>query len=269
MIQVMYFSKDRACQLDLTLTSMKKHFKEWKDQEHVILYTYSNDEYRKGYERVMQLHPEFKWVKETNFRSDTIRLFNESQRPYVAFLVDDDVFLDDLTLESQEFKTFTQNTAIACLSPRMAPYVTFCYTANIPAPPPAFGPGLKIWNWQDPKLCGDWNYPMSIASFHVFRREDLARPINIGNFRAPNSFEGTCLAPNPPNHRPLMICYENAKCFCVTNNRVQTENGNRHENSAPLDQLNAAFVAGKRLSPHANYLHKANTAHGPAKYIWE
>jgi hypothetical protein len=110
---------------------------------------------------------------------------------------------------------------------------------------------------------------MSIASFHIFRKDDLSYAINNAYFRAPNSFEGTCLAANPPMNRPLMICFENTKCFCVTNNRVQTENNNFHDNIADLNDLNNVFLEGYRLSTDANKDLKPITAHGPVNYVLE
>jgi hypothetical protein len=267
MIQFIICSKDRASQLDLTLSSMKTYFKEWKSQTFDILYTYSNEAYKKGYDKVMALHPEFNWIKESNYRTDIINIFNNGKESLVSFLVDDDVFIDDITLESPEFKLFLENPKIACLSGRMAPYIDFCYTANIPTNPPKFNPD-GTWDWTDSSLKGDWNYPCSIASFHVFHKEDLAPAINDGNYRAPNTFEAA-LASAPPIHRPLMICFNRAKCYCGTNNRVQTENMNRNENTHPIDSLNVMFTMGRRLSPTKNYGLMSNTAHGPVKYSWE
>jgi hypothetical protein len=265
MIHFILCSKDRACQLDLTLSSMKKYFKEWKDQTFDILYTYSNEAYKKGYDKVMSLHPEFNWIKESNYRNDIINIFNNGKESLVSFLVDDDVFIDEVSLDSPEFKLFLENPKIACLSGRMAHYINFCYTANIEAPQPKFNPD-RTWDWTTPELKGDWNYPQSIASFHIFHKEDLAHAINHGNYRAPNTFEAALI---PPIHRPLMICFERAKCYCGTNNRVQTENMNRNENTHPIDSMNVMFTMGRRLSPTANYHLESNTAHGPVKYIWE
>jgi len=266
MIQFIVCSKNRACQLDLTLSSMKSYFKEWASQTVDIIYTYSSNEYKIGYDRVMKLHPEFNWIKETNYHNDTINVFNKGTTPYVSFLVDDDVMINDLTLQCPEFQEFLNNSQIACFSGRMSPHINYCYTANIPAPQPKFNTN-RTWNWQDPSLRGDWNYPMSIASFHVFRRDDLTKTINIEPFSSPNYFE-QALANNPPMNRPLMICCETAKFYCATLNRVQNDNANRNENSAPLDILNREFVAGRRLSPTANYNLMSNAAHGKVYYVW-
>jgi hypothetical protein len=267
-LHTILFSKDRACQLDLTLSTYKRHFREWKGNKLTILYTHTNAEYEFGYDRVKMLHPEFNWVKETNFSANTIDIFNSDSSPLVSFLVDDDVFINDVTLASPAVEALLRNKNILCVASRMNKNIDYCYTANIQTPPPGFFFEEGSWEWRVGGLQGDWCYPMSIASFHIFRKMDLIRPINQVPFRAPNSFEGTCLAPNPPD-RPLMILMDNQKCVCGVNNRVQTENSNRHEDSHSLDSLNRMFLGGNRLSDKVNDGKIFKQAHAPVEYVWE
>lgn len=266
-LHTILFSKDRACQLDLTLSTYKNHFKEWGDNKLSILYTHSSDSYKAGYDRVMSLHPEFIWIKESNFRQNTIDIFNGIQAPLVSFLVDDDVFINDVTLTCRSVKALLNNPNILCIAPRMSKEVNYCYTANIQTPPPTVFYEEGSWEWRAPGLAGDWCYPMSIASFHIFRKMDLIRPITQIPFRAPNSLEGTCLAPNSPD-KPLMILMDNQKCVCGVNNKVQIENQNRHENSHSIESLNNMFLTGNRLSDKVNDGKTFKQAHVPVEYIW-
>lgn len=268
MINILIPSMNRAAQLDLTLTTLKKYFKEWKDQTYSIIYKAGNTEYKRGYELLKKYHPElcFQWIPESNFCQDTRNAFNNTIREYTAFLVDDDVFVDYMTLDSPEVKAFMRNPTILCVSPRIAPYVNFCYTQNAPQPPPAHFYEERSWEWNG--LFGDWGYPMSIAAFHIFRTLDLAKAINNVYFPAPNYLEGVCLDPNRPN-RPLMICFETSKCITATNNRVQSVNTNRNENTNPLDKTNEVFLSGKRLDPDANHQTKLNMCHGPLKLVFK
>lgn len=267
-LHTILFSKDRACQLDLTLSTYKNHFKEWRDNKLTILYTFSSNEFKFGYDKVKKLHPEFTWVMETNFRQNTVAIFNDIQEPLVSFLVDDDVFINDVTLKCQPIKAFLNNPNILCVASRMNKEVNYCYTSNIQSAPPTFFYEEGSWEWRAPGLAGDWCYPMSIASFHIFRKVDLIRPITQVPFRAPNSLEGTCLAANPPD-KPLMILLDNQKCVCGVNNRVQGENSNRHENSHSLESLNNMFLAGNRLSDKVNDGKILKQAHAPVAYVWE
>lgn len=267
-LHVITFSKNRACQLDLTLSSYKNHFKEWNNSKLTILYNYSTELYKNGYDKVKELHPEFTWVKEENFQADTIRIFNESDSPLVSFLVDDDVFINDVSLLEPAFQAFFRNNNILCVASRMTKNIDYCYTANISTPPPTHFYEEGSWEWRAPNLLGDWSYPMSIASFHVFRKMDLITTINKVPFNAPNSFEGRCLAPNPPD-KPLMILLNEQKCLCAVNNRVQTENCNRNENSHSIESLNNMFLNGNRLSDKVNNGKIFKQAHAPLEYVWE
>lgn len=264
-INVILWSKDRAAQLDLTLKTYKKHFKEWKDQPLTIICRWSNDFYKSGYDKVIAYHPEFKYIQETDFRHNTLTAIDSSKLEYVTFLVDDDIFLNDMSLDSPEFKEFDTNPLIATISPRLHPGVDFCYTENRPAQKPELR-GNRTWKWRE-GCSGDWSYPWSVAAFHIFRRTDINHLFAMP-FRAPNTFEGA-LCNIPFSGRDLMICFDKAVTFTGANNKVQNENSNRHENSDPLDVLNNNFLIGKRLSENVNSGIIRNCCHGHLNYVWE
>lgn len=261
-INVICWSKNRACQLDLTLSTFKKYFKEWKDQTVNIIYTYTDDSYKKGYDRVKELHPEFNWIKEKDFKNNTLVTL-ASFSPYTAFMVDDDVFIDHFSLEDPEMKEFFNNEDITCISPRLAPYINFCFPQNAPQPPPIFNE-KRMWKWKEG--IHDWGYPMSVACFHIFRTKDLVF-LNTMHFKAPNSLEGGMCGAYPQN-RNYMICYDHAKCFCSALNRIQCENQNRHLNSHSIEDLNSGFINGERLCPDVNDKYTFNMAHGPITLQW-
>lgn len=263
MINVICWSKDRAAQLDLTLSSYKKYFKDWKSQTVNIIYTYSNDFYKSGYDVVKKYHPEFNWILETNFKTDTLKCLN-SDKLLTSFIVDDDVFIDFFSLKDDEAKEFLSNESITCLNTRMAPYINFCYTQNQPQPPPILNE-KRIWKWVG--AIHDWGYPSSVATGFLFRTKDILFLNNL-QFRAPNSLEGGFNSYYPQN-RENMICYEHAKCITSSNNRVQTENLNRHDNLNTVEDLNKEFISGKRLCTAVNYNLKCNMAHGPIKLIFK
>jgi hypothetical protein len=192
-------------------------------------------------------------------------LIYQSKKEYTSFLVDDDVFINDISLSSPEFVEFYNNPLIATISCRICPTVDYCYTQNAPAKKPVLNE-KRMWKWKD-NCSGDWQYPWSVAGLHIFRKNDLTPLQNIG-FRAPNTFEAA-MCNIPFSARDWMICFENIKVFTGANNRVQNENANRNENSDSVHDLNNSFLSGKRLSPHVNSGISRNTCHGPVKYIWE
>lgn len=257
MINIIAWSKNRAAQLDLTLSSYKKYFKDWKECKLTIIYTYSNDYFKEGYDLVISYHPEFNWIKETNFRNDTINALNTNEK-LTAFIVDDDIFVSEFSLFDPEVIEFLKNDTITCISPRIAPYVNYCYTQNQPQPAPVINE-KGIWNWING--IHDWGYPSSIAAFHIFRTSDILFIKNL-NFRAPNSLEGEFNNYYPRN-RPNMISFKNQKAITGTSNRVQVENMNRADNSHSVEDLNREFIIGKRLSTDTNHNVRLNACHGP------
>ena len=66
-MNIIIFSKDRACQLDLFLRSLKKYFKEFEELNFNILYTYSNDKFKIGYDKLFTIHNDsnLNYIKET------------------------------------------------------------------------------------------------------------------------------------------------------------------------------------------------------------
>lgn len=266
MINIISWSMNRAAQLDLMLQTYKNHFKEWKDQSFNIIYKYTNENYKKGYELVKLYHPEFNFIEETNFRQNTLDLYNNSKLPYVSFLVDDDIFINDFTTTSKEFNEFENNPLITCLSSRLAPYIDYCYTQNNVAQKPELDE-RNVFKWRE-NCSGDWSYPWSVAALHVFRKQDIYAINNI-QFKAPNSFEGNALCSIPFHGRDYMICFNTAKTFTAANNKIQNENNNRHENTDPVDLLNNIFISGKRLNAEVNDNMISNSCHGPILLIWK
>lgn len=256
MINVIMYSFDRACQLDLALRSIKDHFAEWKDCSWTIITKCSNDDYSRGYSRLRQLHPEneFNFVHEMNFRDDTRRAFNSGDKSFTTWMMDDDAFIRPFSIQDQQFKDFANNLDITTLSCRLAPYMNECYTQSRKAIVPDLSEKLS-WNWCRASKTDlyhgyptDWGYPMSIASFHVFRTKQISDVVNKSLYKAPNSLEGQ-LALRPPVGE-YMMCYPRALNINIPINKVQTENGNRFGGKPHLQQdaLNREFIAGRRLS---------------------
>ena len=175
------------------------------------------------------------------------------------------MFIDKISLNDKEMIEFFNNSTISTISPRLSKRVNYCYTQNAPAIAPIMNE-KNIWNWRDGKCSGDWNYPFSVAAFHIFRKSDL-ECLRMHNFRAPNTFEAA-MNSVPFTGRDNMICYNGAKCFTAANNKVQIENNNRHENSHSIEYLNKIFLDGHRLSPIVNQNMKSNACHGPVNYLW-
>ena len=98
MLNIIVFSKNRACQLELLLRSLKIFLKNWQSYSVYIIYSYSNSEYEQGYEIVKKQFPLFNYLPESKeqlggklFKNIVLECLRNNQ-PYTMFLVDDLVF---------------------------------------------------------------------------------------------------------------------------------------------------------------------------------
>jgi hypothetical protein len=240
-LDLIIFSKDRACQLDFLLRSVKQEFTDWRTARLVVLYTYSSSALRYSYDLVRAEHPEVEFVCERdvdlNFKQATLRLLGHN--PLVAFLVDDDVFKQPFALAAPELAVFEADPQIMCVSLRMDPAMDYVYTLDRPAARPDFHDG-NIWDWTVSD--GDWNYPMSLDG-HIFRTAELVPLFERVAFHNPNSLEFELS--KQPLANPRMVCFDIARIINLPLNRVQDTAPNHH---LGLDEhmLNARFVKGER-----------------------
>lgn len=242
MLNLIIFSKDRACQLELLIRSMKKFFKEFNHTPINILYTYSNNDYKKGYDKLFGLHSgnNILYIKESNFRLQTINLINISN-PFTIFFVDDNIFKENFSLIDEQFRIFADDLNILTLSLRLHPRLSYCYPTNSIMTKPKFNSKL-IYNWTTER--GDYGYPMSLDG-HFFRTIEIKNLSNSIMFNNPNSYEFN-LSRIPLNGNKI-ICYD--KSIIVNNpiNKVQTNNNNRFGNITSK-YLNDNFLNNKIIN---------------------
>lgn len=240
MVNIIVFSKDRACQLELFLRSMKLYFKEFSEYKINILYTYSDIKFREGYEKLFKIHSDenINYIKESQgFRNDVLLLLNPDNL-HSVFFVDDIVFKNPFTLDCKQFKLFTLNDDILALSLRLDPYLTYCYSARVRMTPPNFDSNL-LFKWYG--LPGDYGYPMSLDG-HFFRTKDILALTRALSFNNPNSYESVLSA--YPLNRLKMICFEESVIVNNPINKVQNFNNNYHGNIT-ADILNERFLEGE------------------------
>lgn len=257
MVNIVIFSKNRACQLELLLRSIKEKFVKWNESKISILYKATTEEYESGYQLVIKLHPEFKFVKESNFKDDLIRLTDTFSK-FTMFFVDDNVFIRPFSLSETPVSTFMNSEDILTLSLRMAPYITKCYTQKRDVKVPILN--NFIWNWIEAAnndlfhgYPSDWGYPMSVDG-HLFRTKDIILSIINLPYKAPNTFEAY-LSTRPITVRKNMICFETAKILNIPANKVQEENGNHAGVTCSLtaDEINSKFLKGSIIDTNGIY----------------
>jgi len=238
-INIILMSKDRPCQLELLLHSMEVHWSEAFEYKINVLYTFSNNLYKKGYDILIEDYSDVNFIKENNFKEDLLNLIEN--KPYTIFFVDDLVFKEDFSLNCKEMKLFENQNDILCLSLRLHPNLTYCYAANIPMKKPIFDKN-NTWIWKNET--GDFNYPMSLDS-HIYKTVCIKPYLERLNYSNPNSLEG--ILATYPLSQPKMICFNKSKVVNNPCNKVQTNNPNRHGN-IDAKYLNDKFLEGYRIS---------------------
>lgn len=250
-MNIIIFSLNRAPQLELLLRSMSIHFKEFNDIEINILYKYTNEYFKKGYDLIINKYDNTNFILETDFKTDLINLFENSNKQYIMFLMDDNVFKEDFSLEDNEVNFFKNNIYghdIIALSLRLHPNLTYCYPAKINMRKPNIIQSQKqffnknIISWRNET--GDYNYTMSLDG-NLYRTEQIEHLIHKLNYNNPNSLESN-LASNALNI-PYLLFYDKSKIINIPINKVQNYNNNIH-GDITAEYLNDLFLKGKRIS---------------------
>jgi hypothetical protein len=240
-LNIIVFSKDRACQLDLFLRSMQKMLNEFSGYNITILYTSSNKDFEKGYHRLKKEHADnIHFTNEKHFKEDMLAAINASH-DYTIFFVDDIVWKEPFSINCNEMHILKQDSAILCLSLRLDPGLNYCYALDIKMKPPEFD-DKNCWQWKGKD--GDFGYPMSVDG-HIYRTADIYPLLCKLSYQNPNTLEGTLA--NHPIDRKKMICLKRAPIFNLPINKVQKCYENRH-GSISADSLNKLFLSGKRIS---------------------
>jgi len=267
-INVVIFSKDRACQLELLLRSFKKCFSEWDQAEITVVYKTDNHAFAQGYQLCQKLHPEFNYVSEssTSFKQATLNAINEDNS-LTMFLVDDIVFKEKFSLQDPEFQQIGNDNEILCISLRLYPGVNYFYAINRPVSVPQFRED-GAWRWIGAE--GDWGYPMSLDG-NIFPTKIIKLITEYLDFKNPNSFEYLMNKDSIfLGKLPFMLCYkENSKLLNIPANKVQNIFSNRVGDLVKPGDLNERFLNGEIILLEPFIGEKHNAVHVELPYFFD
>jgi hypothetical protein len=259
------FSKNRACQLDLLLTSIQKFAPNLFDNINV-LYT-GTDEYLAGYDKLIDLRSNIKFIKETNFRNDVLMLLDESYT-HTSFLVDDAVFHKQVLATKEDICSKITDDVV-CFSLRLGKNCTYSHPANLHyslKEHENLGDMFKF-NFRE-QQAGDFKYPLSVDG-HIFNTK-LIKMLTLGiAFNNPNSFESALQsfiwATLLPNN---LVCFNESKIVSIPVNLVNTTFKNRHglEFFISEKELNDKFMSGYVIDLDNLDFNNINGPHKEIKY---
>jgi hypothetical protein len=272
--QAVIFSKDRALQLQGTISSLVARCSDIHTARLSVIYKASSPSHAQAYERLQQelkTFCEINWVQERSFKKDlvsTVLLDNNTRvwrsifarrsesgnQAHLLFMVDDNLFIGDFRLETivGALAKFPNSLGFSL---RVGRNTTYCYSNRCAQPLPDFemaGEGILRFHW--PGETGDFGYPLEVSS-SVYRVRDidaLLRKLPYGN---PNRLEQGLSVSSRffANKKSELLCFDRSVAFCAPVNKVQRVVDNRAGTNAEnsVDALNSLFMAGYRIDAEA------------------
>ena len=264
MLNCILFSRNRACQLDAFLRSLKIFWKDWKDYTKIsVIWAYEGEQFLTAYEKVFKDNPDINFVDQTNKNFKQVMIEQTDPNiPFMVQFVDDIIFINPFTLKCPEFETFKNESETTCLSLRVHPGLTYCYMRNTFMPSPHWVSEGK-WAWLN--LPGEFGYPYS-QDGHIFRTEDLLPCIKEQPYSHPNALEDKMTYFTV--RRPFMRCFQKAKIINIPANRVGQNIYNRVGNVS-AEFLNEQFLKELRIDIKPFYGLQTNAVHCELEYKWE
>jgi hypothetical protein len=267
MINIIIFSKDRACQVDLCIRSIYDNFEYPYDI--TLQYTYSNDEFKKGFDELQAMHPDVTFVEEVEFQKTFQNLANRCKGEYILCLTDDDIIINkvDCVELDKLLLLYNYDNMIHSVSLRMNPTVTYCYPAKTDILPPQLT--MKsfyfYWNWTEaPNQHYCWGYPMAIDG-HIYKVPWFQERIKNLQFNNVNQLEDA-LNNNRDHGKPLLVSFNQSKHFNVQNNFVQGHRIDEVHNDYSVEELNKKFLDDYQISTENLYGFQKQQVHGPLDY---
>jgi hypothetical protein len=256
-LQILVFSKDRACQLDGLLRNVRDHFLV-PYSGITVLYLATSAAFTTGYEALMKrdIVSGITWRPEKLF-SDDVRdiVAGLGDDSLVMFLVDDTVIFRPCVLD-RVLDAFTDRYLFISLR------ASRTYPADLPPEFITDGAYLEWkWNYSKRKWV-TWNYPFSVDG-NIYHVRHLKKVVNRISFQAPNSFEGRM---HTYRHAwwvkriSKALAPKEAVVFNNPLNRVQAEGETWHEN-VTAESLNEKYLAGLQIDNSVLYEARPNATH--------
>ena len=270
-LRTIIFSKDRPLQLHGTLESFRLRCLESSTVPVSVIYRATSSEYVNGYERLKKefaMKLSIDWIEETNFKKNLLdqlidskgqksgligRIFGRKvmlRHLYVLFLVDDNLFIRDFSIETT-LATLGKNPTSIGFSLRVGKNTHYCYSNSCQQAFPEFinaAEGVLSFHW--PGCEGDFGYPIEVSS-SVYRTKDLLSLLQNLPYSNPNRLEQALSVSSRlfARKQPKLLCFDRSVAFCVPVNKVQNILDNRAGSSEEYssEALNQLFLKGYRI----------------------
>lgn len=261
-IEIIVFSKDRACQASACIESLYKNFTDIANASVSVLYRTSSFSFEKAYKKAEAIHSNknIKWLPETDFKNQLEKMVTASESPLLMFLVDDIVFVNKISLQDKQIQLVKTVSSMLAASLRLHSDITRCYATDQTNSVPKFVKG-SVWQWTSGD--GDWGYPMSVDG-NVYNTALFKEILPRIQYNNPNTLEATLDSIKNNIIPKYLCCYPNGpRLINIPANRVQETYKNRFTGSVTAEELNDLFLEGKQIDIENYQGIKPNTVHVP------
>ena len=238
MLNFVIFSKDRACQLDLLLRSIRQNCETIPQLYNVnVLYNFSST-HEESYQELINEYTKVNWIKEFDFERQTKELFNNNK---VCLLTDDTVFFKNFRyIQTEPDETFSFRLGYNTL------VQDFHNNTIQPMLKPLEYNGFNIikWNPNDyPPYC-NYGYPFSFDG-HVYSGGSLFKILKDSSFKNTNEIVG--ILHSKRSFITKIVANTHSSCVNVPANNLSglTEAGKYHAYST--NELRDLYLSGKRI----------------------
>jgi hypothetical protein len=260
------FSRDRAAQLDLLLTSLRENAPALGEQLSV-LWTATDDAHREAYARCSAEHPEASFVAESCFADDVRSLLAASK--LVVFLTDDSVLFRPLAERRDTPQQLLEaDPQLLCFSLRLGRNCEYCYPVGREQERPSFEQRGDVLSWSWRGADGDFAYPMSLDG-HLMEAALVRGLLGAEQPVNPNQLEGLLADAAKARRLPeRMASYADSHLVSIPVNRVNETHPNRSADTADPGLLNERYLAGDRLALEAIDFAPVDAAHAELDLRW-
>jgi hypothetical protein len=263
--QLIVFSKNRACQLNLLLDSLKHNAISLFDKIH-ILYKAEGD-YILGYEKLKEKYPSINFHEENNFRHDLFKLIDDEIEA-TTFMVDDAVVFKRIMARKIDIiKPVVEDYVIFSL--RLGKNCVYSHPANLNYTLEEHEiDGEYITFDYTKQQIGDFRYPLSTDG-HIFNTRLIKDLLIEINFYNPNTLESYLQGFVVTNSIPKIVkCFTESKLVSIPVNLVNDTFKNRNglEFGISEKELNDKYLGGEIIDLDSLDFTEVNGPHKEIKY---
>ncbi|HEY1778188.1 MAG TPA: hypothetical protein VGG41_18670 [Solirubrobacteraceae bacterium] len=267
-VHAIVFSRDRAAQLDLLLTSLTTNAPDLADSL-TVLWRATDELYRHAYDVCRGEHPQVEFVAESSFADDVRSLLAPAEQ--IVFFTDDSVLFRPLEgRERAPGEWLIHDPELLAFSLRLGRNCEDCYPHSRRQLQPEFSAHGDALSWSWSGADGDFGYPMSLDG-HVM---DAALPMQLLGARQPanpNELEAAmaqAVASVPLARR--VASYRESHLVCIPANRVNETHPNRFDSASGADphSLNVRYLSGERLDLGGIDFTAVDAAHAELRLAW-